>query len=138
MRKSVLLACVTASFVLAGCDNAAEEAAPEDATTEEEVVEEVASVSADGGPSAGTYEVTQADGTTFTYTANPDGTFVVVDADGAEVETGTWRQDGPNRWCDAADGEEEECYIEQVDENGVYTSTSESDPEDMSTIVRVS
>ena len=137
MRKSVLLARATASFVLAGCEEAAEEAAPEDSTTEEAATEEVASVSADGGPSAGTFEVTQADGTTFTYTSNPDGTYVATSADGTETETGTWRQDGPNRWCDTATGEEEECYIEEVDENGVYTSTSEGNPEETSTIVRV-
>lgn len=133
MKKLVIISAIA----LAAC-NSAEDAATDEAATEEAVVEEVASTAADGGPSAGTYEVTDADGTVNTYVANEDGTFVFSNADGEQIATGTWRQDGPNRWCDTAEGEEEECYIESVDENGVYNSVNENDPEETSTIVRIS
>lgn len=127
---------IISAIALAAC-NSAEEAAPEEAATEEAVVEEVASTAADGGPSWGTFEVTKADGATHTFTGNEDGTYVVTDAEGAELATGTWRQDGPNRFCETEAGGEEECFVETVDENGVYTSTSETDPTEISTIVRV-
>lgn len=136
MRKSVLLACAATSLALAGCNEAAEEAAPEAAATEEVAVEEAVALAADGLPAVGTYQVTKSDGSVNTYVANADGTFLWTGADGT-TETGTWRLDGPNRWCDTAEGEEEECFTEAVDANGVYTSTSESDPADVGTIVRV-
>jgi uncharacterized lipoprotein NlpE involved in copper resistance len=141
MRKSILLACAAVSFALTGCNNAADdaatdEAAADDAAAEAEAPEETASVAADGGPSAGTYEVTKADGSVHTYVANADGTFEYTNADGTTV-TGTWRQDGPNRWCDTPEGGEEVCFTETM-VDGVYTSVSETDPTDTSTIRRVS
>lgn len=135
MRKSIILTSAVASFVLAGCGETAEAPVEEDLVVEEAEAEP-ASVSADGGPSVGTYEVTTADGAVYTYVANEDGTYTSTGPDGATT-TGTWRQDGPNRWCDTQEGEEEICYTESVDENGVYNSVNEADPEDSSTIVRV-
>lgn len=138
MRKSLLLAATAASLALAGCNNAAEEAddtAADTTTVEDTVVEEV--LAADGGAPAGTYEVTDSEGNTNTYVANPDGTFTITNAAGEQVATGTWRQEADGRWCDAVEGEEEECYIETIDENGVWTSVNEADPTDTGTVVRI-
>lgn len=137
MRKSIFLACAAASFAVVGCDNAAEAPVDEDVAVEEPAVEEALTVS-DGGPPEGTYEITGADGTVTTYVANPDGTFVQTGADGTVIESGTWRLDAPNRWCDTIEGEEERCYTESVDDAGVWTSTNEADPDQVSTIVRIS
>lgn len=132
MKKFVIFGAVA----LAACSQA-EEAAPEAAATEEAAVEEVAAVAADGGPAWGTFEVTKADGTVHTFIGNEDGTYVVNDAAGTQISAGTWRQDGPNRFCETEEGGEEECNTETVDANGVYTSVSETDPTDSSTIVRI-
>jgi len=123
-----------AVFALAACSQA-EEPAP---AAEETVAapEPVAMTAADGQAPEGTFEITRADGSVMTQVVNADGTYTNTAADGTE-STGTWVMESPNRFCDkAADAEEQVCYNETVDSAGVWTSVSENDPEDSSTIVR--
>ena len=131
MKKFAFLAV----FALAACG---------EAETEEPVVEEVAveepaaqvAMAADGLPMAGTYEVTNADGESYTQVVSDDGTYVNTMADGTEV-TGTWTSERPDQWCGAADGEEVECATETIDADGVWTSVSDTDPEDVTTVTRI-
>ncbi len=95
---------------------------------------ETESMAIDGGTSVGTYRVTDEDGSVITYDARADGTVVVTNDEGEEM-TGTWRQDSPEVWCDTFDGEET-CYDEALDENGVWTSTNQSD-QTVSTLERI-
>ncbi|MFB0613171.1 hypothetical protein [Aurantiacibacter poecillastricola] len=136
MRKFALIAV----FALTACaepatdetmveeEVAAEEPAPEPA-------EEVA-MAVDGMPMAGTFEITNADGETYTQVVNEDGTYTNTMADGSVVD-GMWSSESPDQWCGALEGEGVECSTEMVDENGVWTSTSNDDPEDVTTIVRL-
>ena len=133
MNKIVTTAVIAATFSLAACSQA-EEAAP---VAEETVSPEpVAMTVADGKPAAGTFEITQEDGSVMTQIVNADGTYTNTTADGT-TSTGTWTIDGPNRFCDkAADAAEQVCYNETVGADGVWTSVNENDPADTSTIVR--
>ncbi len=132
MKKLVIVAAV----VLAACGGAeTEEPMADEETVVEEPAVEVA-MAADGLPLVGTFEVTNAEGETYTQVVSADGTYVNTYADGREA-TGTWSSEEPGQWCGALDGEEIECSTESVDEDGVWTSVSDNDPEDVATIVRV-
>ena len=128
MKNALLL---VAFATVAACNQA--EAPAEPATTEEVVVEEV-SVAADGLPSVGQYIVTHADGTTTSFEAKADGTY--TSSNGDVTETGTWRQESQNVFCETPDteGATEKCYDERM-ENGVYLSTDRETGE-TSTITR--
>lgn len=132
MKKLVFVA----AFAVAACG----EPATEEPMVEEEVaVEEPAAqvaLAADGMPTPGVYEITQANGDVWTETVNEDGTYTTAGPNG-ETESGTWTQESPERFCNIAEGAEEQtCYIETVTEDGVWTSTEEG-TEDTSTIVRI-
>lgn len=132
MKKFAFLAV----FALAACGEAeTEEPMVEEEAVVEEPTAEVA-MAADGMPMAGTYEITTAEGETYTQVVSEDGTYVNTMPDGTEVN-GTWTSERPDQWCGASEGEEVECSTEMVDENGVWTSTSDNDPEDVATIVRL-
>ncbi|MWV27672.1 hypothetical protein [Aurantiacibacter rhizosphaerae] len=132
MKKFAFLAV----FALAACG----EAETEEPMMEEEVVvaEPAAEVAmaADGMPMAGTFEVTNAEGETYTQVVSDDGTYTSTRADGT-VTNGTWTSERPDQWCGADEGEEVECATETIDADGVWTSVSDNDPEDVSTVVRV-
>ena len=130
MKKIILVAALAA---VSACSQPETPAEPE--ATEEAAVEEVA-VAADGLPSVGIYYVTSADGTTSTFEAKEDGTYTSTDADGNVTETGTWRQESQNVWCETPDteGATERCYDERM-EDGVYKSTSR-DTGETATITR--
>jgi len=133
MNKIVTTAVIASIFTLAACSQA-EEPAP--AAEETVAPKPVAMTVADGKPAAGTFEVTQADGSVMTQVVNADGTYTNTKADGT-VSTGTWTLEGPNRWCDKpADKEVAVCYNETVGADGVWTSADENNPADTSTIVR--
>ncbi|TNE33263.1 MAG: hypothetical protein EP350_04430 [Alphaproteobacteria bacterium] len=119
MKKIILVAALA---TVTACNQAEAPAEPE--ATEEAAVESVA-VAADGLPSVGVYNVTSADGTTSTFEAKEDGTYVATDADGNVTETGKWRQESQNVWCETPDteGASEVCYDERM-EDGVYKSTN--------------
>ena len=119
MKKIILVAALA---TVSACNQAEAPAEPE--ATEEAAMEEVA-VAADGLPSVGVYYVASADGTNSTFEAKEDGTYVATDADGNVTETGKWRQESQNVWCETpdAEGASERCYDERM-EDGVYKSTS--------------
>jgi hypothetical protein len=132
MKKILLfaaLAAVSACSQPAPAPEAEASAAPEAAAT---------NIAADGKPSTGTFEVTNADGSKHTTEVKADGTYAVTGADGKVTETGKWEQKSPESYCETADkeGAKQKCFSEKVDDKGVYTST---DPENgkTSTIVRV-
>lgn len=125
-----------AVLALAACGEAeTEEPMVEEEMVAEEPAADVA-MAADGQPMEGTYEITNSDGETHTQVVNADGTYLNTYPDGRE-ETGTWTSESPDQWCGALDGEEIECSVETIDEDGVWTSTSENDAEDVATIVRI-
>jgi len=98
------------SVALAGCDKAAEEAdEPDPAATTE------AAATATPTSSAGTYEVTQKDGTKFTSVLNPDGTYQDAGADGKVAEKGTW-QDKDGKVCFDSEGGDDKVICFAVGE----------------------
>ncbi len=132
MKKFAFLAV----FALAACGEAeTEEPMVEEEMVAEEPAAEVA-MAADGMPMAGTFEITRADGETYTQVVSDDGTYVNTMPDGTEVR-GTWTSERPDQWCGANEGEEVECSTETVDADGVWSSVSDNDPEDVTTITRV-
>jgi len=133
MKKIILVAGIV---TLAACSQpeATEDAAP----TEEATEAAAATTAADGGPSFGIFEVTLADGTKIVDTLSEDGTYETKDADGKVIETGKWEQKSPEEYCATpdAEGAEQVCYEEHVDENGLYTSKNPKTGE-VATVVRV-
>lgn len=132
MKKLILLAsCAT---LWACAESATEEAAEEVAEESEEAVED-AMMAPDGGPIAGSYEVTLEDGTVYTTTIADDGTYMQVMADGT-TNSGTMMMQDEDTACfdDAADEEGPICYDSTIGEDGTWTSTG---PEGSATVVRV-
>ena len=134
MRKLIAVAFLAGA--LAACGDAAEEA--DDTATEEAAPAETAALALDGGPFAGVYEVTSADGATvMTETVNADGT--VTNVMGEETRTGTWTSTGPDNYCATYEGDTEaSCYTETMSADGVWSAVNVNDPEDAWTVKRVS
>ncbi len=101
-------------------------------------VEAIRTNAADGGPPHGTFKITTQYDDVFFEEVRADGTFVSKAEDGRVVETGTWRLGPGNQFCSmgGGSGATEVCFVENVDENGVWTSY---DPEldEASTIERM-
>jgi len=136
MKKLAFIAVFAAGFAVTACSGA-EEAAPvaQETTTAPAAV---AVMAADGQAPAGTFEITSADGEVMTQTVNADGTYSNTDAEGT-VTTGTWTLDQPDNWCSKLDTEEAvNCFTETVGPDGTWSSVNVNDPEDSSTIVRMS
>jgi hypothetical protein len=95
MKKLILVA--TLAGALAACGQAAEE-------SDEPAATETAAPAATPTSSAGTYEVTMADGTKFTSVMNADGTYTDTDADGKTQETGTWEDRADGKTCFDSEG----------------------------------
>lgn len=127
MKNSIA---IVALALLVGCSQAEQQGAPEDAaaTPETAIAEPAAPLAADGQPTPGIYKITASDGKVFTEEVKPDGTYVQTDSEGTVVETGKWNQKSPGEYCYTADkeGAVEQCNIEAVGADGVWTST---DPE---------
>lgn len=137
MRNFVFFA-VAASFGLTACNSseeAAEVPAADQAIAAEDPAGDVA-LSADGLPTPGTYHATDADGVVMTEIVNADGTFTWSLEDGT-TGGGTWRNDGPDVFCTTDTGQEEVCYDESIDAEGVWTSVPRSDPAQVYIIERV-
>ena len=127
MRKLILAAVLTTA--LAACNSAAkesEEAAPADTTA-------AATEAAAAAPTsvAGTYDATTKDGTKFTSTLNPDGTYQDTDAAGKVTEKGMWA-DHDGKTCFDPEGDEAgTCYtVGEAQADGTQTATPDdgSDP----------
>lgn len=121
--------------VLAACSAPAEEAATDTASTEEAAMV-AETTAADGGPSTGTFTVTNAAGEVSTEVISADGTYTSTEADGT-VSTGMWEQRSPNEFCtQPSDQEVMKCYAESLNEDGVWNSVDPDDGE-VSVIERV-
>ena len=103
---------VFASLALAACEASAPDA---DASTASSVAETEAS------PVAGTYETTLSDGTVIVQIIAADGTYRETNADGAMIQTGSWRQDGAEMCFDPEGDAPESCYAgNAADADGVF------------------
>ena len=122
MRK---LACLAALLAVTACGDATEVPAEDETAIVEQTPVETVSMAVDGQPSAGQYKITAADGTTYDYTVNEDGTFTSVSSTG-ETMTGTWTEATPGNYCETVDGTEA-CYTETIDADGNWTATSDAD-----------
>lgn len=112
------LAVVASIALLAACGaktDTTAEAITTDAATE--------SVAAAETPAAGTYDVTNPDGSKGTTTLNADGTYTDADAAGKVIAKGKYAiKDG--KTCFAADGGKEDCYTESARAaDGSFTAT---------------
>lgn len=96
MKRLVMVAALAGA--LAACGDAAEES-DEPATDATADTEAVAAES-----SAGTWEVTMADGTGFTAALNPDGTYQDTDSSGMVTESGTWEDRPDGTTCFDSEG----------------------------------
>ena len=136
MKRLIVLPLLAA---LAACGAAEEDDGALAATAGDEISPDataLATTAADGGPSTGTFRVINAEGEISIEVLADDGTYTSTDADG-EVETGTWEQRSPNEFCAKPEDEEEmTCYAEEVNADGLWTSTDPDDGE-VSTIERV-
>jgi len=117
MRKIALIAAFAA---VSACSQADVE--PEAEATEEVATETAEPVALDGKPSAGSYTVTAADGTSITQEVRADGTF--LNTAGEDTEGGTWEQKSPEVFCTTSDveGAEQQCSSEAMSEDAVWQS----------------
>jgi len=95
MKRLILIAALAGT--LTACGEAAEES--DDAATAAEATPTAAAAS-----SAGNYDVTMADGTTFMATLGEDGTYMDMDAEGNVTEQGTWEDRADGKTCFDSEG----------------------------------
>lgn len=125
MRMLVIAA---TSVALAACNQS--EPAPE-ATTEAAPAAPAPMATVANGSPAGTYEVTNPDGTVMTAMLNADGTYSDTDANGQVVEEGTWAVTGGKTcFTPSTEGAKPMCYTETPPAaDGSFTATpDEGDP----------
>ena len=126
MKKIMLVAALA---TVTACSETAPDAEP--AATEEVAAADPAApaevMAADGQSPVGSYKITLEDGSVMTEELKADGTYASM-KDGKVVETGKWNQKTPEQYCYTKDeeGAVEECNVEGLDANGVWTS---KDPE---------
>ena len=115
----------------------AQEQGEEPKVEEAPAEEAVAATTFDGGPVAGTYTATSADGTVISQDVRADGTYT-NSQDGAEDVSGTYLVDGDNRICFTDEGSEEaRCYLpSDLTEDGSWTATREGDANETWTVAR--
>ncbi len=113
--RGILIA--AAALSLGACQKAEAPAAEESAPTE------AAAPVAVQSPDAGTYDVTNPDGTTGSSTLNADGTYSDQDSAGKVKAKGTWAvKDG--KTCFMPEGAAEECFTESARAaDGSFTAT---------------
>lgn len=115
MKKFAIVLAVTA---LAACSS---EPAPEPSPSPSET--------AAASETPGTYEVTAADGTTFTAAVNADGTYTDTAADGTVMESGTWA-DTDGKACFTPTEGDVQCYTlgEPAEDGSVVATPDKGDP----------
>ena len=113
--RGILIA--AAALSLAACQKAEAPAAEENAPSE------AAAPAAVQSPDAGTYDITNPDGTTGSSTLNADGTYSDQDSAGKVTAKGTWAvKDG--KTCFMPEGAAEECFTESARAaDGSFTAT---------------
>ncbi|WP_265530230.1 hypothetical protein [Sphingomicrobium marinum] len=126
MKKLILLAGAATLAACSANDSAdAGEEAVEDTAMDDTAMEEAA-LAPDGGPVAGTYEVTPEEGDAWTTVIAADGSYTSTYADGT-VETGTMAMQDEMTACfdNAADEEGPVCSASTIGEDGTWTATGE-------------
>lgn len=127
MRKLLLAAVLTAA--LAACNNTAEES--DEATPAATTAAATETAAATPASPAGSYDVTTKDGTKFTSTLKPDGTYQDTDAAGKVTEKGLWAEHDGKTCFDPEGDEAGTCYTvgeAQADGTQVATPDDGSDP----------
>jgi hypothetical protein len=125
MKTMLLLAAATAA--LAGCNQAAKNAAEPAASTSNATAPATpAAMVTANGSTPGTFEVTDKDGKKSQSVLNADGTYVDKDASGKETGHGTWNVTN-GKTCFDPDGKEgPECFAETATgADGSFTATSD-------------
>ena len=119
MKRFAVIGCIA---LLAAC-GAKTDTAAEPAASDSAMAADTASVAAVETPTAGTYDVTNPDGSKGTTTLNADGTYVDHDAAGKEMAKGKYAmKDG--KTCFMPDGGKEDCYTESTRAaDGSFTAT---------------
>jgi uncharacterized lipoprotein NlpE involved in copper resistance len=110
------------TLTLAACSPVEEEAAPAEEAME--AVVEAAPLAPDGGPFAGTFELTDEEGNTYQAVMNADGTFSVDNVEGG-VNTGTYEVNETG-FCAVSDNEEGNtgCIVSsEAGEDGSWVNT---------------
>lgn len=133
MKRLILVAMLAGA--LAACGDAAEEA--DDTATAETTA---ATPEATPTSSAGTWEVTMADGTKFTSVLNADGTYQDTDAEGMVTESGIWEDRPDSKTCFDSEGGDDTvvCFtVGEEAEDGSMVATPDDGSEPL-TIKRTS
>lgn len=134
MQKTVAIAAL--ALLATACGQPASEPAAEPAASDAAAAAPAdvpGGLAIDGKPNAGVFDVTHANGRQVQVTVNADGTTSLLE--NGKTTTGTWTSTGPGNYCDTYEGKSA-CYKEEIID-GVYTSTNEKDPKDVSTVKRV-
>lgn len=99
-------------------------------------VEENGIHAADGNPPYGVFDVTASDGQIYREVIRADGTFISTAKDGSDVE-GVWEQREGGVFCSKPfKAPTFRCKYEEINSNGVWTST-EIEGGEISTIRRL-
>jgi len=111
--------------------------AQDEPAVDEAAAEQLAATTFDGGPVAGNYISTSADGLIITQVLRDDGTYT-NSQEGAEDVSGSYVVDGDNRICFTDDGSQEaRCYLpSNLAEDGTWTATREGDETEIWTVSR--
>lgn len=126
MKKFLLIAGVATLAACSANENVdADEEAVNDTAMEEAATEE-ATAAPDGGPIAGTYQITSEEGESWTTVIAADGSYTTTYPDGTE-ESGTMMMQDDVTACfdNAADEEGPMCSQSSIAEDGTWTATNE-------------
>ncbi|MBT8427582.1 MAG: hypothetical protein KJO02_06100 [Erythrobacter sp.] len=126
MKKLILLAGAATLAACSANDSAYDDEEAVDETAMEDTAMEEAALAPDGGPIAGTYEVTPEEGDAWTTAIAADGSYTTTYADGTG-ETGTMAMQDEMTACfdNAADEEGPMCSESSIGEDGAWTATGE-------------
>ena len=132
MTRAFLAASV---LLLASCGTSEQPATPVATEAEPPAVEANA---VDGGPVAGTYEVTSAKGDKQTIMLNADGTGTSTDAAGKTNNITYTGGTADEPYCETMEGDSDDTCYNEVMKDGVWSATNPEDPTDTWTVKRAS